>query len=78
MFNFSTLRYTRYVLMLILGLLGLVIGLGLSATHLDSPGFLVTFMVFHLILALVILILRCLLDKQVRIWHFPIGMPRKV
>lgn len=60
----STLRYTRYVLMLILGLLGLVIGLGLSATHLDSPGFLVTFMVFHLILALVILILRCLLDKQ--------------
>ncbi|XP_059099111.1 uncharacterized protein LOC131893169 isoform X1 [Tigriopus californicus] len=61
----STLRYTRYVLMLILGLLGLVLGLGLSATHLSSSGLLVTFMVFFLILALVILILRCFLDKQV-------------
>ncbi|XP_059099117.1 uncharacterized protein LOC131893169 isoform X5 [Tigriopus californicus] len=60
----STLRYTRYVLMLILGLLGLVLGLGLSATHLSSSGLLVTFMVFFLILALVILILRCFLDKQ--------------
>ena len=61
----STLLHTRYAMLLITLLFGLTWSLGVTAAHFQKEEIIVAFMVAMFILAAAVLILRCLMDKQV-------------
>ena len=62
---FSTLRYTRYVMLAVTLLFGLTFALGVTSSHFQGQGLNVTFIISYFILALVVLVFRCIMDKQV-------------
>ncbi len=52
-------------------LMGLAWSLGITSSHFQLDGLVISFLVVHLLLSLVILVLRCIMDKQVR-QHFSV------
>lgn len=60
-----TLQRNRSVMLAITSLMSLGYIFGITAAHFQAPGLIITFMVVHLVLALVIFAFRCISDEQV-------------
>ena len=65
LFSYRTLRKNRITMLAITILMSLGFIFGITSTHFQQDGITITFLVIHLILALVIFIFRVFMDDQV-------------
>ena len=63
--SYRTLRKNRITMLAITILMSLGFIFGITSTHFQQDGITITFLVIHLILALVIFIFRVFMDDQV-------------